>query len=442
MAEYTGRGLTPQMPKDDGRAMGRLSDFILRAEEMKYSAFKENEKEFLKASNIDPAFFISTANQKAQTRLLDEFNKKWAGKWKDTGYKMSSEDKMQMQAEKNFVLSQQQEMLAKQKMWEEEDSLVKRNPGDFDEKEHALKTAEYMNTGSFDHSSLPYRAQSVADDLMKLRGKIGQTTSVTGPLAGNPNFQQTIETTGTREDVAPVIIDRVFSNPRIKKDMMQKWNDLPQTEKDKYLDVDGVDGVSEEERRMGSTPAKDKENPILKFYIDQNYKYGIIENPSTPQKVTTGTESKVTGVESIVGKKRDIDPRYGNISRPNVYSLGGDVYITDLPTVGAKMLDDMGSYDYNSKGNPAKAYLKDYDADKKTLIVQVTARDPGSFIETKQLIEIPVKNVMDKVKDVKVEVDGKMTTIGALAGQETTSTTETPAERLRRLAGKEGSNGR
>lgn len=68
---YTGKGFSTPLQSDGGRAMSRLSDFITKAEELKYSTFKQNEQEFLKNSNIDPVFFISTANQKTQAGLLD-----------------------------------------------------------------------------------------------------------------------------------------------------------------------------------------------------------------------------------------------------------------------------------------------------------------------------------------------------------------------------------
>ncbi len=275
---YTGKGLAAEIPKDGG-GLGRLSDFIAKAEEIKYKAFKENEQEFLKASNVAPKFFLSAANQKAQSILLDAFNKKWAANWKKSGYNMTSEEKMQMQAEHNFIIEKQNEMLAKQKMWEEEDELVKKNPAVFDEKEHALKTIDYMNKGDFDYTTLPYRAKPISSKLIQLRGKIGTVTQKTIPVKDTPGYQQSYNTQGTRDDIAPIIVHEVYNDPATMKDMMNGWKSLPLSVKNELLDTDKIGGVSEAERKAGEVVTMDKENPILKWYIDENYKYAIKEEP-------------------------------------------------------------------------------------------------------------------------------------------------------------------
>ncbi len=275
---YTGRGLAAQLPKDTG-GLGRLSDFIAKAEEIKYKAFKENEQEFLKSSNIDPVFFISAANQKAQTGLLNNFNQKWAGEYKKYQGNLPMDVKQQMQTEKNLLVAEQQKMMAMQKMWEEEDELVKKNPAVFDEKEHALKTMQLMNKGEFDYTTLPYRAKPVSSKLIQLRGKIGTVTQKTIPVKDAPGYQQSYNTQGTREDIAPIIIYEVFNDPATMKDMMNGWKSLPLSVKNELLDTDKIGGVSEAERKAGEVVTMDKENPILKWYIDENYKYAIKEEP-------------------------------------------------------------------------------------------------------------------------------------------------------------------
>ena len=114
---YSGKGLSAPLPSDGGRATSRLSDFIVQAEEIKYKAFKENEQEFLKNSNIDPVFLVSTKNRDAQMDMLNAFNQKWAQKFKESGYNLSTEDKKALLTEKNFLLANQQDMQAKQDLW-------------------------------------------------------------------------------------------------------------------------------------------------------------------------------------------------------------------------------------------------------------------------------------------------------------------------------------
>lgn len=417
---YTGSGIAPQYPQDTGRSTERLSDFILEAERIKYNAFKQNEQEFLKNSQIDPAFFISKANQETQTTLLDDFNKKWSQRMRSSGYNMSTDDKMAMQAEKNLIVTKQNEMLMKQKMWEQEAALVKSNPADFDDKEHALKTAKFISDGEFDYNTLPYRAIPVSSRLLSLKGKIGKTIATTSPMEGSPGFQQTIETTGTREEVAPIIIEEVFKDPRVMKDMMQSWNALTQEEKNKYLETDNVEGISEEERKAGGAPAKSAENPILKFYIDNNYKHAISENPSTPQRITTTKAAPFSII--IGGKKVNIEPgqkreqaqNYGGLTRPNLYSFGGAAVLTDIPTDGGYNLA-RGMRAPLKGGSNISGQLVDYDADNKTLIFRATTGIPSQRLDPKDVFEVPIANVLDAEK-LPLTIDGRQTTLGELIG--------------------------
>lgn len=444
---YTGKNFSQPLQSDGGRSMSRLSDFILKAEELKYNTFKQNEQEFLKNSNIDPAFFISTANQKTQAGLLEAYNQKWSQKMKQSGYNMSMEDKMAMQAEKNLIVSQQNDMLMKQKMWEEEDALVKKYPGEYDDAEHRQKTLDYITTGNFDYTSVPYRALPVADELMKIRGKVGKTTAVTRPLPDRPGYQQTIETTGTREDIAPIIIDRVFNNPRIMKDMMNKWNALPREEKDRRLiesgyDTDKSGTLSPQERASGEALTKSAENPILKYYIDENYKYGVLEEPGgQPQRLpgfTGGTVSKKT--VKLAGAMLDLEPgeragfrTYGGMVYNNPFQLDGTKVVYGVPTANAKGLT--GDFADAIEAGSVNVRLVNYDPDKKVFIVDTNTASESAQVGSKTLLEVPQQDIAG-YENIPIIEKGRRMTIGELLKSAPTTTQATPKKKFNYVTGK------
>lgn len=417
---YTGKGLAPSFPSDGGKAMSRLSDLIIKIEEVKYNAFQKNKDWYLKQIDVDPAVLISAGAQTAQKEALDVYSQAGRDMLKRVGgdfSKLSADEQTTLITAKNVLTSKQNELLAMQKMWEEEDTLVKKNPVDFDEEEHALKTIKFATEGNFDYNSLPYRPLSIADELIKIKGKIGATKSITAPIPGNTAFQQTIETTGTREELAPIIVDSVFRNPRIKKDMLNKWNALPQVEKDGYLETDNKPGISEAERRAGETPTQDRENPILKFYIDENYKYGVLENPGTPQRIATtttvvkGAPTKVAGATvNIFPGERAMGRTYGgNVYSNDSFSFGGNTTLYGIPTAGAKLLT--GSWTDNVDPGSVNGRLVLYDPQKRVFLIETSSASGSAETATKVLLEVPESSISN-AENVPIIIDGKQTTIG------------------------------
>lgn len=416
---YTGRNLTPVLQNDGGQAMGRLSDAIIKAEETKYNVFKENEKEFLKTSNIDPAFFISTANQQAQGKLLEDYNKKWSQRMKASGNNMSLEDKQQMLAEKNLIIAQQQKMQSDQDLWNQHRALVQQNPTKFDADEFAIADAEYRKTGEYKLTMPPIKARSfdmaLEDNAVIGNEILGEPIPETrGGIKGF--YEQSMS--GDEKSARQRVKDVAMADPAWTKDLVRQFQTLPLDEKLPYLTDTNADGKVDERD-------KSDENAIIRWAQDTKWQKAVKTTKGTwkaiPGQTSTTKAGKGLDLGTVVGKKRDINPMYGNISRPNMYSFGGKDVLTDVPTKGAKLLDDAGSYDYDFKGNLAKATLKDYDADRKTLIVQVPSTEPTSGIATQQLVEIPQENIPN-YQSIKVEVNGKQVSIGSLETAKPTTT--------------------
>ncbi len=413
---YTGENRGVKLPTGErvSRAESSLSDFITRAEEIKYKSFKDNEQEFLKNSTIDPAFFISTANQQAQAKMLDEFNNTWAGEYKKYQGNMPMEVKQKMVAAKNLLLAQQQKMQSDQDLWAQHRTLVTQNPTKFDTDEWAHADADYRQTGEYKLTMPPIRAKSLdmaLEDNPVIGNEIlGEPIPETrGGVKGF--YEQT--TSGTMEAAKQRVRDLALVDPAYTKDLIRQFTALPLEQKLPYLTYTNSYGKIDESDRGD-------ENAIIKWAQETKWQKALKNTKGAWRAVPgqTSTAKPATDITSLVGQKRDIDPKYGNVSRPNIYSLGGKLVLTDVPTKGAKLLDDQGSYDYETKGNLARAILKDYDVDKKTIIVQVTATDPTSGIATQQLVEIPQENIPNW-QNIKINLNGKETPIGALQGDAT-----------------------
>lgn len=404
---YTGRGFAPNIPKDDGRAMSRLSEFITKAEELKYQTFRQNEQEFLKNANIDPVFFISTANQATQAKALDVYKKRWAQKMKDSNNNLSTEDKQSMLAEKNYLIAMQQKMQSDQDLWLQHRNMIIQNPNKYDAEEWSAFDKTYRETGEYLPLMPPIKAKSLdmaLEDNPITTGTIwGNTeTEERGGLSGFVDVKYYGDEAQGRQRVKDVaMMDEAYT-----KDLVKQFSNLDEATKLQYLDVSPKDGT------ISSQEAKDF-NPIIKWAQDTKWRSAVKKERtawrSTERARTGATQSELA--QNPIGQKRTIDVGYGGIARPNMYSLGGTKLLKDVPTKGAFALDDVSASDYALSGNLARAYLKDYDADRKTFIVQTTARDPLSGIETNQLIEIPSAN-LDYLKDeTPIVVNGKKMTI-------------------------------
>jgi hypothetical protein len=288
--------------------------------------------------------------------------------------------------------------------------MVAQNPNKYSFDEWSEFDKRYRETGDYPLAMPPIKAQSL-DMALEDNPVIGN--EILGePIPetrGNVKGFYEQSMSGTEEQARQRVKDLLLKDEAYTKDAVKQFTQLPEEEKMKYLDADKNGIISADE-------AKDF-NPIIRWAQDTKWNRAVKSQKGTWKAVPGQSTAKgATDITSVVGKRRDIDPKYGNISRPNIYSLGGTVLLKDIPTTGAKLLDDTGAYDYQLKGNLAKAYLKDYDADKKTIIVQVTSKDPTSGIDTQQLLEIPQENIPN-FQSIKIDVNGKQTTIGELKGE-------------------------
>lgn len=426
---YTGKGLAANLPQDNGKAMGRFSDFITKAEEIKYQAFKETQDWFIKSQDVDPVMLLTTANQVAQDRLMKTYNEESSAILAKSPTNLSTEDRAKIIAGKNFLISEQQKMQSDMvRALQDKESITKDIQGNLDHDEFTQRWGDYVS-GKASYGTEPLSPSAIDPDtyyskpINKGHGTEG-TISITKKEGGNLVTNKATAS-ATEEEARSMVEADILGNDRIALGYVKKFQALPEETKLQYLDISPKDGT------INPQEAQDF-NPIIQWAKDNYWQKRIIvkeaevTKPVTaPTKKNLGILINIGGKEDVpvpVGQKRTVDVKYGGVNRPNMYNLGGTTPLTDVPTTGGQMLYDVNSEPITGTGNYAKAYLKDYDADRKTLIVQVTTSDPTSGTERLQLVEIPEKNITD-YQNIHLMVNGKETTIGALEGTQSTSTT-------------------
>ena len=378
--------------------------------------------------------FLTTATQDASNRLIKEYNDSSAAIVKASGgfERLSGEAQAKILAGKNYLISEQNRMKTDMEQYMLEKAMITKDADtNFSSQEfYETKEAPYLNgekdengvVKGYNKSPILPKGQPISNILRGLKGKIGTTVQTTVPTKGAPGFQDSINTTGTRDEIAPVIVEEVFNNPRVKRHMLEQWSALSQAEKDKYLDVDGSGSVDEAERQAGSTPARDQENPILKFYIDKNWKEGQDIKPAgKATRIATSTSSKDGGktikwggvdVVAPIGKLRQGALNYGGEIRSSLYSFGGTFTISDLPTEGGYYLYDTDK-EAMEGGSNISGVLLDYDKENDTLIVRSSTANSTIGVGSKQNIEIQASKV-ENVNNLPIVVNGKQTTLGEL----------------------------
>lgn len=444
---YTGKGLATKLPTDNGSAMNRLSDFIVKAEELKYKTFRENEKEFLKSSNVDPLFFISDKSQRVQTELLSDFNNKWAQEYKKYQGNLPMSVKQQMQSEKNIIIAQQQKMQSDMERAMQDRNIISKDVrGELDHIDADKRWNDYINTGTYDTSPLQPSAidpdYHYSKNINKGTGtasKVKITTNKGGKVITEEKYASASE-----EEARQMVEADILSSPRIAKGFVKKFQALKETDPDEYkrrLDTNKDDILDKAEEQE----AKQVGNPIIEWAKDTFWQKRIIVRDIETTKPET---TKKTGGSSFTGfgKPINYDPtearslKVGQTDYSSFHDFG-NIPVQDVTVKEIRVLNPEGETVMNPE-SPISADLIGYDENKDEFI----------FIATKDFLSVynqfmsgkgkdwrfAVKkaDLPDKYKEWEIIKDGKTIKVGSVASQVVTTPTETPAEKLKRL--KEG----
>jgi len=223
------------------------------------------------------------------------------------------------------------------------------------------------------------------------------------------------------QKINDIIDSSILSNDRVVDDVTRKWEkwfkSASEEDKKKYLfEEDQQPGFSQQETN----------NAILRWMHDDPQAranaIGFMDYP--PSKVTTKPPK-----EEVPAKKRSVPINYGGTVRNNLYSFGG-VAVKDVPTADGTILHDNRTTPITKGTTPGggniSGDLLDYDKDSDKVIIRSSTGVPSLRIDPKTLIEVPADNIPG-INDKKVMYDGKLTTIGEIRRN---SSTTAPKKKL------------
>ena len=324
---YDGKNTSVTLPSSDrlSAAQEGMNSVIREADQIKFRAFKDTEKWFMDATNVDVESYLSSANSKAQQDLLNKYNGEASKMLKSVNgdfTKLSSEQKMALQRGRTALEAEQKRMKSDMERYLFEKKLVESNPTDYDVEEWNKTTAtEYMKYGKLPEVPIPYRRAPISAWLNtnKVRGAT-PPPSIVKPVAGNPDKEVAYEVSASVEDVAPVIWGKTLSDPRIMRDAQESFNELSEEEKASYLNGTNLAPY------WNSSNLKNMTNPVLRNYVDKNWESGVQMTAGAPtfRKRSTGTGGGLNlEVLSAFGKTTKYAP-----TESKSYKLGQTTYPT------------------------------------------------------------------------------------------------------------------
>jgi hypothetical protein len=422
---YTGKGLSAKLPDTSG-AMNRLTDFITKADEIRYKAFKDNKEWFLKQMEVDPVAFLTTANQDAQARAMKEYNEAASLISKEAGglANLSGEAQTKILAAKNVLISKQNEMKADMAQYLLEKETVDKDGGvNYDPVEvYNTKFAPYLNGEKYNRTPLQPKAKPIE---AVVKGTISGVGAYSENDPNNPSQLRMVS--ASKKDVAPQIVDVIMSNQAVKRHALQEWDSLGEEGQKAYLDLNKDNIVSEEERKAGSVLARSLDNPIIRSYVDKHWGNLVDVKFKNKQKGKSDSTTQDKGVPTRVsgatvnifpGEKVGVRTYGGNVYSANSYGFGGNTTLYGIPTAGATLLTGKWADEVDPGSVNARLVL--YDPEKRVFLIETTSGSESAMTASKVLLEVPESSITNS-ENIPLMDNGKQTTVGSVRGTQASS---------------------
>jgi hypothetical protein len=419
---YTGRERGVNLPTGErvNKAEESLSDFITKAETLKYQTFRANESEFLKTSNIDPAFFISKASQDHQFQLLDTFNKRWSGEYKKYQGNLPMEAKQQMIAEKNFIISEQQRAQASEQRWKEHDALVKQNPLRYDRAKQAVNTDNFFKSGDYQNTTPPLKSKDFSMFLKDQSNKFNKAKI--SYSSAKDEYGRIVDqfTNIDDKDIPSFIESNLFADDQAFQGLTEEFLADQSPEKMALLTDTNKDGrITNEDADENVIIAWAKKNPKYINAVRQIETTSRNANKSASTTPNKGTPVKVAGatVNIFPGEKVGVRTYGGKVYSANAYGFGGNTPLYGIPTAGATLLTGKWADEVDPGSVNARLVL--YDPDKRVFLIETTSGSESAMTASKVLLEVPESSITNS-ENIPLNDNGKQTTVGAVRGTKST----------------------
>jgi len=285
---YTGKDSAVKIPDFDKleRSESKFYDNIVKGQELKYSEEKANEADFLTAMKTNPVLLISDANRQRQAGALEQYNNEWGSKWAKQG-RLSMQDKIKMQSQKEALTMTQNTMLADEKRWQaEKETIDKDIRGFYDKKQFEDATKQFYETGKYPSSGLVAVPQEFVSRLQKIKGH-GELRTVTGKGGSTVDYESNM----TLDEAKQLVVSELMSNEGSLMRAVKDFNNQPDSEIAKYFEDSNNNGIIDPaEKKSQLDEPKNLNNPILKWAQDFYGNQVRTENPG-PSKRPSGSGS-------------------------------------------------------------------------------------------------------------------------------------------------------
>jgi hypothetical protein len=312
------------------------------------------------------------------------------------------DEKTQMASQKALLMSWQQGQLEQMGQWKQIDNIVKQNPLKYDVDEWAQVTANYLETGTFNTSVPPIKAQSI--DLALESNQISGTGYNVRKTVGTGTEEVTYS--ASESEARDFVKNVALSNEAYLKDLVKQFQGLDPQTKLQYLDTD-KNGV------VSKTEGQDT-NPIIRWAQDTKWDKAVKKTPHPLKKTTTsGTGASATATAKAKALTGVFTPEipYGKNVYKASYKFPGTQIIRNIPTTGADILYSEDS-DALKAGNVAGRLLL-YNPAKDVLVFETVGSSESADTKGTTLVEVPADNVTG-VDDFAIETDGVVEKISVL----------------------------
>ncbi len=435
---FTGKDTAITLPSNEGvqRAQQGLNAIITQAEELRYKTWKDNKDQFLKNATIDPVFVLSDSSRKSQMALINNFNKKWGKKAQETNYNFTEQDRQDMLTEKNFIISEAQNQQAQmQRFLQHRDMVAKDIQGLYDTNAFGEAMDRYMETGIYDLSRPPLKALSPSSYLSGMANKetgeyiMGDKTDQVTMPSGQVAYRTfNIDPKSVGDWLAP----RILSMPeQYQLGMVKEWADLPQPEKDKWLNM--ADTNQDKQIDEG-----EKKNAILEWAKDRYTRDVLKPKLSTPKGVAGANNRGMSNLKAF-GKNTSYAPteakptRLGQTDYSNYHTFN-NLPAWDIP-VGTtiRLLNPKGEKEMKPD-NTLSVDITGYDEDKDefTFIVKSNFENLYGAVPAMERgkdwrIAIKRKDLPPEYNTLEIMKNGKVVKVGDIK-RESVTITPTPAK--------------
>lgn len=409
-SSFTGKGVTSRLSDNTQESYSGLADSIKEIEKIRYETFQKNRAEFLKNANVDPAFVLSNAARETQMKLIDNFNKKYGKLAQQKNYNLSTEDRLNMQTERNLIEAVKNEQLGQYELFKQHRDLVAKNPNRYDLDKFNEATDSYLNSGRYDQTmpalkSLPF-GLFIREQAKKMAGEYNPMRVVSG--------NQVAVATRNIQDIGKFIEDNMFVNDQATLGMLEDWDRQTPQEKAKWLeDVD----------KSGTIDQAEQENGIIKWAKQFYAKDAEVVSYSPWKNIDAGRSGgnaavRLGGMDIKLtpGVQRNGDVTYGNVIYSRPYSFGSSQALVNVPIAGAKkhrgtittkMVTDKGSI---------RGQLLEYDPDRDVLVVRSIASNNALGLDSQDVVEVPATN-LEGIDNIPIMIGDRQGTVGELRKQ-------------------------